>query len=232
MMEMELMLLSVRISFFSSKTEGTMEETFYEATSNGKMEEVKEILRKNPTPNVNWKNDSGWTAIHVACWTGRDAIVSVLLAHPDIDLNLKNNGGYTPFSNACCNNGSASCVREMLKDSRVKVNEPANDGCTPLWRAARAGHLAVIKWWIASERGMDLGKPGDVDKTDAIGVAKGQGKTEVATLLERFKSDATKTRGEVRMELGINGQSPVPPFSFKSQHFQTIFYFFPIQIFL
>jgi len=53
---------------------------------------------------------------------------------------------------------------------------------------------------------MDLGKPEDVDETDAIGVAKRNGKTEVVTLLERFKSDAAKTRSEVRKELGINGQ--------------------------
>ena len=53
---------------------------------------------------------------------------------------------------------------------------------------------------------MNLGKPGDVDKTDAIGGAKRDGKTEVATLLERFKSDPTKTRSELRKELGMNGQ--------------------------
>ena len=72
--------------------------------------------------------------------------------------------------------------------------------------AARNGYLDVIKWWIASGREMDLGTPGDVDKTDAIGVAKNWGRTEVATLLERFKNDASKTRSEVRKELGINGQ--------------------------
>ena len=94
----------------------------------------------------------------------------------------------------------------MLKDSRVKVNEPAKIGLTPLHRAARYGSLDVIKWWIASGREMDLGEPGDVDKTDAIGKAKIMGNTEVVTLLERFKSDAAKTRSEVRKQLGITGK--------------------------
>jgi len=49
---------------------------------------------------------------------------------------------------------------------------------------------------------MDLGKPGDVDSTDAISRAKKEGKTEIATLLERFKSDAAQTRHAVRVELG------------------------------
>jgi len=94
----------------------------------------------------------------------------------------------------------------MLKDSRVKVNEPDNYGPTPLWIAAYNGYLDVIKVWIASGREIDLGTPGD-NCTDAIRAAKKEGKTEVVTLLERFKSDdAAKTRSEVRKELGITGQ--------------------------
>jgi len=50
---------------------------------------------------------------------------------------------------------------------------------------------------------MDLGTPGD-GETDAIGLAKKmKGKTEVVTLLERFKSDAAQTRYVMRVELGF-----------------------------
>ena len=71
----------------------------------------------------------------------------------------------------------------------------------------------MIKWWIAIGREMDLETPGN-DRTDAIGEAKRKRKKGVATLLERFKSDAAKTRSEVRMELGItNGQSVNPMIS-------------------
>ena len=45
-------------------------------------------------------------------------------------------------------------------------------------------------------------EPGDVYKTDAIGAARKNGEAEVATLLERFKSDATRTRHAMRVELG------------------------------
>ena len=71
----------------------------------------------------------------------------------------------------------------------------------------------MIKWWIAIGREMDLETPGN-DRTDAIGEAKRKRKKGVATLLERFKSDAAKTSSEVRMELGItNGQSIHPMIS-------------------
>ena len=101
-----------------------------------------------------------------------------------------------------CQFGYSSCVREILKDFRVKANEPNNDGETPFWAAAWFGHLDIIKWWIASGRGIDLGKAGD-DQTDAIGGAKNNGKTEVVPLLERFKENPMETRYSMRVELGL-----------------------------
>ena len=109
-------------------------------------------------------------------------MIRLLLAHPDIDVNVKNRGGITPFDWAFYG-GRTSCVREMLKDSRVKVNELDNHGATPLFRAASQGRLDTIRSWIASGREMDLGEPGN-EWTDAIGWAKEWRKTEVLTLLE------------------------------------------------
>ena len=81
------------------------------------------------------------------------------------------------------------------------MNEPNNDGRTPLWYAAGNGYINVIKWWIASGREMDLGKPGE-RKTDVIGRAKEKGKSEVATLLERSEENPVKTRCAMRVEIG------------------------------
>jgi len=173
------------------------------AVESGDSKKLAELIRQDPGFKVNIDQDEfGDTLLHYAC--GRDsrfAVIPLLLAHPDIDVNLKDKSGYTPFYYACLS-GSTSCVREMMKDSRVNVNKPNGDGRTPLWHAAANGYLEVIKWWIISGREMDLGKPGDVDKTDAIRVAKKRGKLEIATLLERFKSDASKTRHAVRLEIG------------------------------
>ena len=60
---------------------------------------------------------------------------------------------------------------------------------------------------------MDLGKPGDIYRTDAIGAAKNQGKTEVVTLLERFKGDAAQTRRAVRVELGWHDEMAAEMFA-------------------
>ena len=142
------------------------------AVESGDAEKVAELMRQDPGFDVNRDVDGGgWTLLHHACnKDSRSAVIPLLLAHPDIDVNLKDGDGWTPFYFACYN-GNTSCVREMLKDSRVKLNEPDNYQRTPLYLVARHGYLDIIKGWIASGREMDLGKPGDY-KTDAIGGAE------------------------------------------------------------
>jgi len=119
------------------------------------------------------------TLLHEACsGDSRSAVIPLLLAHPDIDVNARNKYGRPPFDSACSER--ASCVREMLRDSRVKVNE-ASSSWTPFYYAAGSGYLDVIRCWIASGRKIDLGKPGDIFITDAIGAASMNGETEVVT---------------------------------------------------
>ena len=171
----------------------------FAAVEKGDAKELAELIRQDPGFKVNMERDEyGFVLLHQACWnSSRFDVIPVLLAHPDIDVNVKSNHGLTPFDLACVN-GFTSCVREMLKDSRVNVKEPSSGGYTPLWYVAGNDHLDAIKWWIVSGREMDLGKPGDVYKTDAIGVAKKNGNTEVVTLLERFQSDAAETTYAMR----------------------------------
>jgi len=143
------------------------EERFWKSASDGDVEASKEILKHNPTLDVNWpERIYDQAVLHPVCENGNASIVSILLAHPAIDVNQKDTMKNTPFTWVCAY-GRTSCGRLLLRDSRVKVNEPDEDGSTPLRYAASHGHLDVIKWWIASGREMDLGKPGD-DKTDAI----------------------------------------------------------------
>jgi len=177
----------------------SMKSQVCQAVQNGDAKKLAELMRQDPDFDVNQQDENGRTLLHHACYgDSRSAVIPLLLAHPDIDVNVKNNYGATPF---IMTSWSAFCVREMLKDSRVKVNEPNHNGCTPLWRVAYYGQLDVIKEWIASGREMDLGKPGDFYKTDAVGGAMKNYKADVVTLLERFKEHLEETRHAVRLEI-------------------------------
>jgi len=122
------------------------------AVQSGDAKELAELMRQDPGFNVNMdENGDGSTLLHYACIDSkRSAVIPLLLAHPDIDVNVKDDeDGRTPFYWAC-HFGNTSCVREMLKDSRVNVNEPSY-GYTPLRGAAYYGDIDVIKWWIPLE---------------------------------------------------------------------------------
>ena len=174
------------------------------AVKEGDAKKLAELM-KDPGFDLNEPIEDGWTLLHFACGENyRSATIPLFLAHHDIDVNAKSLSGQTPFFCAC--GGRASCVREMLKDSRVKVNEPIYIGYTPLWRAAWNDRLDIIKEWIASGREMDVGKPGDVNWTDAIGGAKKRGHAEVVILLERFKANPDETRHAIRTELGFTDE--------------------------
>ena len=174
------------------------------AVCDGDAKELAELMRQDPSFNVNRVVDEyGRTLLYAACLeSSRSPVIPLLLAHPDIDVNLTDISESTPFYRAC-QYGHTSCVRELLKDSRVKVNEASGVGFTPLWAAAAFGHLDIIKWWIASGRELDLGTPGDLNQTDAIGKAKDRGRTEMVTLLERFKENPAEARHIVRVQLGL-----------------------------
>ena len=182
------------------------------AVERGDAEELAELMRQDLGFDVNMRDLFQYSLLHYACREGDcSPVVPLLLAHPDIDVNVKDQYGCTPFYFAC-SNGCTSSVRELLKDSRVEMNEPNNSGQTPLYRAAFNGYIDVVKWWIVSEREIDLGTPGN-GQTDAIAGAKEEewwmdlpmknAKKEIATLLERFKGDVTQTRHMMRMELGL-----------------------------
>jgi len=182
-----------------------MEEWLSEKIYEGKVEEVKEILRDHRTIDVNRRDTSPFsrTYLYQACLDGQDSVVALLLAHPDIDVNLKTQGS-TPFLGACAYGGTAS-VRLLLRDSRVEVNEADFDGYTPLWYAAYYGYFDLIQWWIASGRDINLGEPRNVF-TDAVGIARDKEKAGVVALLERFKENPEETRHAVRLELGCRDE--------------------------
>lgn len=175
------------------------------AVKKGDAKKLAELIKQDPGFDVNMGQDGDrWTLLHYACWGSTSfPVIPLLLAHPDVDVNAKARYGETPFYYACY--GRPSCVREMLKDPRVKVNEPDLDGYTPLRDAAVYGYIDVIKMWIASGREIDLGTPGN-EKTDAMGEAMKNDQAEVVTLLDIFKENPEETRHTTRVELGFLGE--------------------------
>ena len=102
-----------------------------DATENGTEDAMEEERKRS----INAKDANGSTALHLASFFGKTAVVRILLA-ANAHVDAKMAQGDTPLIQACWN-GHLSVVDELLSKG-AKVNMTKHDGCTPL-------HLAVVR---------------------------------------------------------------------------------------
>ena len=135
----------------------------------GRTEEVEALLRLDL--DVNWQDDYGFTALHLAARWDHLQVVKLLLQHSTTDVNAKGKGGFTPFSQSCFR-GTVSVVCELLRDPLVDIILAEDYECTPLWWASSQGHYKVIELLIASGRDLgDLGKK-RISGSDGVSLAE------------------------------------------------------------
>ena len=200
----------------------TKDEQLYCATLEGDLEKVKSLC-SDPTVNVNWQDEEGFTALSRACDSGHPLIVEHLLAQPKIDPNLTKLTGATPLFLACYN-GHKEVVSVMLADPRVDPNKPKNDQSTPLWFACQEGHLVVVQLLLASGRVIDTKMISTLNnktaseqgRAMATRTKKAKDTEEVherkkltgprcADLVDEYEKNPDGVRSRLRKELGLPG---------------------------
>ena len=88
-----------------------------EQSQNYSIEEILDIIKKNPNSVFEADLVEGYTALHYAAWDGKDQIVSILLEN-GAKVDAKGTDGYTPFLLAANNN--------RLKSTDILVNNGAD----------------------------------------------------------------------------------------------------------
>ena len=182
------------------------EEELWAAVFENQLSRVEAII-KGPIFDVNWKNPDYFngTALYAAV-AADPLILRALLSHPNIEVNHINLLGGSAFLRAC-GDGRVESVAVLLADHRLDVNQASPDNTrTGLWKAARAGHLGVVKQIISS-----LGRTLDARKTGRwlgesytpLAIASAEGWQEVVNLLKRYQEVPSQTRHEVQVELGV-----------------------------
>ena len=169
--------------------------------------DICRLILDTPDLDVNWQHpyQLQCTALHQACELNHSEVVSLLLLHPAINLNLLN----LFHATACfcaCRNGSSAAAKVILQDPRVDLSI----GLSPVFAAAKEGHLEVVKWLIALQPDQVLKV---LEKREAeydsrlftpIEVARKNRHSEVVWLLSKFKEDQVTTCHEVQLELGVS----------------------------
>ena len=127
-----------------------LDEVFLYAIQ-GSLEKTKSIITTSKF-DINYQESTqGYSALHIACFAGSDAVVSFLLSRPDINVNSQDHSGLTPFHLACFE-GQFKIVQMLMKDSRVDIQQTCHYGSTPFYVACAMGHLNVVEELLADAR--------------------------------------------------------------------------------
>ena len=85
-----------------------------------------QLLKDDPTIDVNAQDVGGMTALHYAVMYEKETVVKALLAHEDIKPSLKNKQGETPFDIALATNNTA--IIEMFPEPPRRKEDVNGDG--------------------------------------------------------------------------------------------------------
>lgn len=110
-----------------------MSKSIYEASREGDVATVREILSKNRF-FVNLKHANGWTPLLCAAFGGHSAVVQLLLEDPEINLNIQTREGETPVIVAA-SRGHIDVVR-ILVESGADLSIADKHGTTALIAAS------------------------------------------------------------------------------------------------
>ncbi|XP_071796931.1 uncharacterized protein [Asterias amurensis] len=112
------------------------------AASGKRINVVRYILELKPAVNVNIRDDSNWTPLHIAASVGQEDIVTVLVSK-GAEVNSANSTGQTPLHYAASRDRQK--VAEILLEHGADTNIAERVGATPMHRAASKGNLEIVK---------------------------------------------------------------------------------------
>ena len=143
-------------------------DDIFSASVLGRVQRVAELLAGDPSL-ANARDAIGCTPLFLAAWTGYPVVVERLL-QAGADPNVRSRAGQTPLDTsvthiwegeqstvarllleyganpsffAACVVGSSEHVKRYLEDDLALVNQPFDQGGSPLEVAAEAGHVEV-----------------------------------------------------------------------------------------
>lgn len=127
-----------------------------------------------------------------ACQRGDGDAVQQLMKDCDLKINEKREGDGVTALFVACRYGAVDCVRHLLANDQIHVNEPNSIGQTPLFIASSFGYKEIVEMLMnhsteMHQKSMVHGQI-DVNQCDAEGaiplfVATQNGHSEIVTIL-------------------------------------------------
>ena len=151
---------------------------FFEATVLGRLEQVKDMVKRNPEL-VNSYSPEGFTALALSAYLGQKEVVEYLIASgADANSTARNQSGFTPLTGAATN-GHTDVARILLARG-ANVNHRYEGGFSPLMITAHNGNLELTRLLLENEADVQAKTN---DGRTALNFAQENGHAQVAALL-------------------------------------------------
>jgi hypothetical protein len=122
-----------------------------QAADDGNFDEVKDLVKDGA--DVNFLDDTGWTALLYASFKGHTEIARFLVK-AGANLTAKAaKDGWTPLCCAC-KRGNMELIRFFLENG-ADIESADNAGFTPLLKASQQGHTEVVRF-LSVEKGANI----------------------------------------------------------------------------
>lgn len=119
----------------------------HQAVLDSRVHQVRLLVEKHGV-GVDVKDVYGRTPLMLTSMIDEDAgaRMAKILVSAGSNLGLRDHMGRTALSMACMN-GREKIVEEILRKDILNINEPDNDGNTPLHHAASSGNPNIVKYF-------------------------------------------------------------------------------------
>ncbi|XP_064390768.1 uncharacterized protein LOC135338524 [Halichondria panicea] len=182
-------------------------QQLYKASRDGRVDEVERLLARGAP--VDWRDNIGWTALHIACINNHPDVVKILTQQDGIDVNVQNTNKYTPLHHACYR-GHLKCVQLLMATGQCDLGAVNNSGLTPLGMAVRWWNLDTIKYLI-TECNVNINGAVTSDGLTPLGLAVREGKLDtIKYLITEYNVDVNDSAQVVRiLELTLKDEGDV-----------------------
>ena len=153
-----------------------IEPNIFEAAATGRIERVRELLKKDPTLAKAYSPD-GWTALHLN-WGHLDIVELLLESGADINAVSKNKFVATPLQGAAV--AKRIELARLLIARGAKLSPRGEGGDSPLHECAGNGAIEIAR--LLLDHGADINAKNDEGKTP-LAIALEYKQPEMAKLL-------------------------------------------------
>ena len=120
----------------------------FEASVLGKLEQVKDLIRRDPSLANSYSPD-GFTPVALAAYLGQKEVTEYLiLKGANVNAIAKNATGFTALTGATANNHTE--ISKILVRRGANVNHRYEGGVSPLMEASQNGNIELVNFLLAN----------------------------------------------------------------------------------